>query len=178
MSYSLTPEQIGKLIGIKVKDWPGNCYSVAVNIVESGLVEGRPEYGIWQGEIAPGSYFDDRPIARHGWVRLPDGQVLDPTRWVFEGVDPYIYIGSGDDYDFGAADLRARVLGTQSVSESEVLDFLDNPEDFADERQFLHKLANTPPKAHPFLMAEVYETIDRMGCGALIPIDYQEWAGI
>ena len=64
------------------------------------------------------------------------------------------------------------------ADESEVLDFLEDPESYIDERQFLHKLANTPPKSHPFFMAEVYEEIDKLGFGALIPIDYQKWAGI
>lgn len=39
-------------------------------------------------------------FCRHGWVELEDGCVLDPTRWVFEHVEPYIYVGDPSDFEF------------------------------------------------------------------------------
>lgn len=171
-------KEIEKRIDRPAEAWKGNCYAIATACVEKGVVVGRPEYGIWQGEIAPGSFFAGHPLVRHGWVKLPGGQIFDPTRWVFEDAEPYVYVGPEDFYDMGAADLREKVLGYVSVDEAELMDFLDDPYAYEDDLKFLHQLANTPPKAHPFFMAEVYELIDKMGKGALIPIDYQEWAGI
>lgn len=159
------------------ESWKGNCYAIATAIVEDGLIEGKAEYGVWEGPIAEGSYFYGKLISRHGWIRLPDGQICDPTRWVFENVAPYIYVGPDDYYDMGAARLREQ-FGYEPASENLVLDFLDDPELFADNRKLLHRLGNTPPQAYPFLMAEVYEALDRMGFSVLIPIDYQTWAGI
>ena len=175
---TLTVQEVEEATGYSAETWKGNCYGMATAILSRGLVEGRAEYGIWHGAIAPGSYFEGRPVARHGWIRLPDGQVLDPTRWVFENVDPYIYVGPDDNYDLGGADLTKQILGDVYATEPEILDFLEDPEYFIDERRFISKLAHTPPKEHPFFMAEVYEEIDKLGMSALIPIDYQEWAGM
>jgi len=35
------------------------------------------------------------------------GTIIDPTRWVFEGARPYIYVGRSDHYDLGGNRLRA-----------------------------------------------------------------------
>jgi len=169
---------VEQAIGIPVSMWPGNCFAIATKMVDAGVVDGKPEYGIWTGPIDEGSPFKGRLIARHGWVRMPDDQICDPTRWVFENVEPYIYVGPEDHYDMGAADLREGVLGYVYADEAQILDFLDDPEAFIDEIEAIRMLANTPPKVAPYLMGEVYEAIDRMGHGAWIPIDYQEWAGI
>lgn len=167
--------QIEFLINLSVEDWKGNCYAVAQACLTTGVVKGKAEYGIWEGPIAEGSYFENYPIARHGWVRLPDGRIWDPTRWVFENVEPYIYVGPDDYYDFGASRLRKSVASYEYISESELIDFLDSPEDFADEIMVLRRLANTPPSEHPYLIAEAYEKLIAMGHGALIPIDYREY---
>lgn len=170
--------QIEYLIGLTTEEWKGNCYAVAVACVDAGVVEGEAEYGIWEGPIAPGSFFEGRPLARHGWVRLPDGQIWDPTRWVFENVEPYIYVGSDEFYDFGATRLRRSVATYDYISESQLIDFLDDPRLFEDEPLILHRIANTPPSEHPFFMAEAYEKLIEMGHEALIPVDFAKKAGV
>ncbi len=172
--YTMT--DIAATIDIPLENWPGKCWAIATECVAHDIVKGTVEYGMFQGEIAATSFFRGRPLSRHGWVRLPDGQVWDPTRWVFEDVDPYIYIGSDYDYDFGATQLNQAITGRVPADESQILEYLDNPDTFEDDREIVDMLAHTPPSAAPDLMGEVYETLERQGHGALIPIDYQIWA--
>jgi len=116
----MEPEQITIEAAVKAMDWPvekweGNCFAVATQLVKSGLVKGEAVYGAWYGEINPLGYWGGRAggmFVRHGWVLLPDGRILDPTRWSFEGVEPYIWIGSGDakEYDHGNNRLQEMVI--------------------------------------------------------------------
>lgn len=94
--------------------WKGNCYAIAKKAVDEKLIPGTAVYGMWHGPIAKGSYFEERgqrvPFVQHGWILLPEGDpsgvICDPTRWVFENVRPYIYLGPSDHYDEGANELR------------------------------------------------------------------------
>lgn len=103
----LTVETVRDAIGIPVDQWPSNCYAIAYQIVDADLVKGVPRYGHYYGPVAAGSIFAYRaqrlPFIPHGWVELTGSRdgVLDPTRWVFEDRDPYIFIGAGDEYDAG-----------------------------------------------------------------------------
>ncbi len=100
----LDPEAVATAIKIPVSDWPGNCYAIASQMVEAGLVTGRAVYGHYLGRIRPGTLFSGKPIVHHGWVVTADGQVIDPTRWVFEGVAPYIHYATtanSHEYDEG-----------------------------------------------------------------------------
>jgi hypothetical protein len=104
---NLDPEQIAEAIKWPVEKWPGNCYGVAGAIHKAGLVKGRLCYGIFHGYIDPNSCFGNRAFTHHGWVERRT-TIYDPTRWVFDGVAPYIYVGPKDDdnYDFGGNALR------------------------------------------------------------------------
>lgn len=97
----LTVAQVEKAIGIPVREWSGKCYAIACEILRAKLVKGRPAYGHWTGDVHPKSPFarDGKrpPIVRHGWIILESGAVLDPTRWVFEAVEPYLYTGMQQD---------------------------------------------------------------------------------
>jgi hypothetical protein len=109
VTYNVDPEtltvpQVEHAIGIGTKLWAGNCYAIACAILRARLVRGRPAYGHWTGHIHPQSRFatkSAKPFVRHGWVVLQErgdhaqrpGRVLDPTRWVFEHVEPYLYVG-------------------------------------------------------------------------------------
>lgn len=101
-------KDVEKAIGIPAKQWVSRCHEIACAVVESGLVKGRAVYGMYLGPVDEDSYFNHKaPCQRHGWVKLSKGRVLDPTRWVFENLPPYIYVGPGKDYDEGANRLRA-----------------------------------------------------------------------
>jgi hypothetical protein len=93
--------QCEKAIGEKAEKWVARCYEISCAIVAAGLVDGEAVYGHWIGDVAPGSHFAERgrlPFIPHGWILLKDGRVLDPTRWVFEDVDPYLYVGEEPDH--------------------------------------------------------------------------------
>lgn len=111
----LTVEHVEKALNWPAPQWQGQCYAVATQLVKHGLVEGRAVYGAWYGAINPEGWWEYKagtPFVRHGWVLLPDGRILDPTRWSFEGVEPYIWIGPGDapEYDEGNNTLSEMML--------------------------------------------------------------------
>lgn len=91
-----------KALGEKAETWVARCYEISYRIVAAGLVDGEAVYGHWLGDVAPRSHFADRghrlAFIPHGWILLKDGRVLDPTRWVFEDVAPYLYIGEEPDH--------------------------------------------------------------------------------
>ena len=98
--------------------WPGRCYELACALVKEKIVPGRAAYGHWYGKVVKGTCFNPKqPFQRHGWVvvddKLPGGVIIvDPTRWVFEGKKPYVYIGFADEnYDEGGNRYRMARLG-------------------------------------------------------------------
>lgn len=105
-------------IGEPAVQWVSRCYEIAYKLVER-LVPGRAVYGHYLGPVLPSSPFYARHHAcsftGHGWVSLPDGRVLDPTRWVFEAQEPYLHLGwpgEGEslEYDEGGNKWRERNL--------------------------------------------------------------------
>lgn len=107
MKSDLQPQVVARLIDIPVDKWPGNCHAIAIAMVKRGVVKGKAIYGHYHGYIDADSIFGPRPFTHHGWVVTPD-KIIDPTRWVFEGIDPYIYEGPKDDdaYDPGGNRVR------------------------------------------------------------------------
>lgn len=97
-----TLEECERALGEKAQAWVARCYEISFRIVKAGLVDGEAVYGHWTGPLAKGSYFDRLrrgiPFIPHGWIQLKDGRVLDPTRWVFEDVAPYLYVGEPPDH--------------------------------------------------------------------------------
>jgi len=115
---ALTIEQVETAIDIRTGNWRGNCYAIACAIVKAKLVKGRPAYGHYTGPVSKKGYFGNRaglPFNRHGWILLDDGRIMDPTRWVFENVKPYLYIvrqdNNNDDneYDEGGQTLAEQL---------------------------------------------------------------------
>lgn len=114
-------EAIAAHIQIPLHKWPGNCYNVASALCESGLLDAEPQYGHWRGPVAPDTKFYDRWLSlggwtNHGWSVLNKsvkGKKLycDPTRYVFEGVNPYIFLGPDPHgyYDLGGDTLRSQM---------------------------------------------------------------------
>jgi hypothetical protein len=102
---------IAKRINWPVMDWPGNCYAVAVSIYQAKLVPraSRCRYGVWWGPMKSRKHFLGRSFTHHGWIELPDKRIYDPTRFVFENADPYIWIGNDDKgfYDVAGQRLNA-----------------------------------------------------------------------
>lgn len=103
----LTVREVEQALELPAKRWKGNCYAIATKILAKGLVEGKAQYGHYHGEIAPGSLFDGGPIVRHGWIKTAE-HIIDPTRWVFEDVEPYIAYRPLDDPDYDLGGNRFR----------------------------------------------------------------------
>jgi hypothetical protein len=68
-----------------------------LKFLEHKLIKGVPRYGHWLGPVASGSQFFSAHVtlgwSNHGWIELPDKRICDPTRWVFEDTDPYVFLG-------------------------------------------------------------------------------------
>jgi hypothetical protein len=94
--------------------WPGRCFEIACRLLDTG-VDAHAVYGLYSGWVSPAGYYAGRAHIghhRHGWLVLADGRVFDPTRWVFENVAPYLFVGfdERDEYDVEMRRLR-RALG-------------------------------------------------------------------
>jgi hypothetical protein len=177
--------------------WKGNCFGIATEAVKRRLVPkgSVAVYGHWMGAVHPQSMFAGKPIVQHGWVLQPDGQVCDPTRWVFEHVAPYIYVGEADTYDEGGNKHRMRAIGgappynrddTQYEMTKKVLPeastwtFIEEMLGDSDAepgivcgRQLMW-LANQDPRVLGDHAANVYAVLKRLKLSGFIPYDNQQ----
>jgi hypothetical protein len=96
-----TVRQVEAAIKIKASRWPGRCHEIACKMLEAGLVQGVERYGHYYGPVALKHPRCGLPFQRHGWIETPRRLVVDPTRWAFRMVKPYIYYGPTLDYDAG-----------------------------------------------------------------------------
>ncbi|TAL42437.1 MAG: hypothetical protein EPN91_08640 [Salinibacterium sp.] len=96
--FSVTAQEAAKRIQWPLSTWPGNCFGVASKLVKDKVIKGTAVYGHWLGPVARTcKMFYGKPIINHGWILQKDGTVVDPTRYVFEGVQPYIWEGKQSD---------------------------------------------------------------------------------
>lgn len=187
----VTVKECEDAIGIPAADWAKHCHQIANAILRAGLVEGKSRYGLYFGPIAETSPFSGRTMARHGWIELSDHAIFDPTRWVFEDVDPYIFVCSEDDerieeYDIGASSIR---ISTNSAPPSHSGKLMNDVQlKFPDVVEPLLKrifartdpckmqcfwLANQSPDSLGVLAEPVYQTFVDADLGALVPIDFR-----
>ena len=190
--------QVGAFIGIPVTSWPGAYFGIASALVDSGILGGNATavFGHWTGPIHKDSYFAPRGgngFCRHGWVLVQGGEeelVVDPTRWVFEEDDPYIFVGEPTDdddewpYDEGGNKLRDACMRPPPVFDVRkkkckvnfgkatplVRLYLPIEKDFLTWEQ-LHWLANLPYDQFLGMAPQVYEELKRVGHVAYIPFD-------
>ena len=109
MKNEMNPQEMAEIINMPIERWPGQCFAVATYLVERGVVEGVVVSGHYHGYIDPDSVFGFRPFTQHSWVVVGE-EIVDPTRWVFDGVEPYIYTGSVDDVDYDVGGNRLRKM--------------------------------------------------------------------
>jgi hypothetical protein len=194
----LTLTDCEEVLGEKAPLWAGRCYEISSRIVAAGLLDGTAVYGHWLGPVHPKSPFaGGRPFVQHGWVVFPnDRRVLDPTRWVFEHEEPYLFLGDpGKLYDEGGNEWRGATRGpvpSFDVSEKQfdfdkrVMDtatwkFVERylEIDYMDEdqvpgvlsKQQVFWLANAPLADLGPHAKTVYDALVKKGEEALIPID-------
>jgi len=104
----LTIEALESSVNLAAELWHGKCSELAWAAIEL-LGHGDYAYGHYLGYVDPKGYWGKySPFSmRHGWALLEDGRILDPTRWSFENVEPYIYVGDAKDYDEGGTNCVA-----------------------------------------------------------------------
>tara|TARA_B100000614_G_scaffold262909_1_gene300518 strand:+ start:87376 stop:88005 length:630 start_codon:yes stop_codon:yes gene_type:complete len=201
-SWRLRARDAAEAIDIPLEEWHGNCFAIAVAILKAGLVEGEAVYGVYQGPIsADGFWADRRKLAgtigvHHGWIDLRNGQILDPTRWSFENVEPYIHETRRDDEEYDAYGMRLRSQLQQPCPTKKPCDqikSLDLSEgaratvctlmgreneigsngDMSVSQVFW--LANLDPQLLGEYAVEIYNAITNANFGAFIPIDSDQF---
>jgi len=137
---------LAERIGIPIEQWPGACYGIAGAVQE--VFGGELRYGHWLGPVSDGcpveGFKSGAPFQRHGWLELDDGSIVDPTRWVFEGVEPYVYEGPNDYYDAGGNQFREAMLGPC-------------PDYDPNEERTTLAVWKFDANAHRFVMQEIFE---------------------
>ena len=170
--------------------WAGNCYGVAVTIFKAKLVPAKSHvrYGVWHGPIDAGSQFAGRAFTHHGWIELPDGRIYDPTRFVFEGKPPYIWIGSNDQnfYDLAGQRLNKMLSSECPVAREKPVKLTDPQREILG--QFLPSicerdpdfgqlmwLGNLPPDEMNGQAKSVYTVFEKLNLQALIPLYFRRY---
>lgn len=184
--------EIGKQIGTPVEDWKGRCHEIAGGLIDMKLVTGRLIYGHYLGPVSEHSMFANKlelPFIQHGWIIHESGMVVDPTRWVFEHEEPYIFIDlfgeNNDQYDEGGNVWRATQTRpppdfrkSDQVVETDTLDpavrwfimsLLSYPPKVTSKHVFW--LANLPPDTLGSLVSDIYQWIIDRDFPGFIPID-------
>lgn len=119
---SLKIEDVEKVINIPVEEWREKCHEIASLLLRKNVVSGMLRYGHWIGPIHSNSTFADRRglgFTHHGWIEQSDGTIIDPTRFEFEQVSPYIYVGLNDYYDAGGNQFRELMMREPPVFNEE-----------------------------------------------------------
>lgn len=184
--------EIEKRLGLPAEQWKGHCHEIAALISDVFDIDCRLCYGHWHGTVVTESplYRAWAPFARHGWLELPDGRVYDPTRWVFEGKEPYVYVGPNDFYDEGGDALRQALESVKPVpgpdadprkvplriTDLGARDFVAKIFDTVPEDLNLHQvfyLANLSRRTLGAHILPIYRAIVDAGQGMAIPIDNQ-----
>lgn len=192
--------QVAKVIGVPAAEWPGRCHEIALLMQKHDLLpkNARVVYGMWLGPIADNSKFAGRPFTHHGWVICKDGSVIDPTRFAFEGVEPYVYEGpSGQEYDEAGMRFATRFRGPAPEYNPDQKQFklpmehmqltalgclLDLARGEGKPEQLrvtwcldqLVWLGNTPPNLLGDLAEPLYEALKEIGMIAVVPIDFRK----
>lgn len=191
----LSVEIVEEWIDWPASEWPGKCYQVANAIIDSRLVDGVAVCGHWTGPVAPETLFAGRagawPFVHHGWIETgpataPVPYIIDPTRFVFEGVAPYIYQGWDESgyYDPGGDKWRrsmesppplyhpdqrpADISFDDALAEQAVMTMLRHPPQITVEQVFW--LANLSRKTLGGLAKPLYRALEA-SYQAFIPID-------
>lgn len=181
LKHEFAIDLVEKKIWIPASEWPGRCYEIAAKILKSEIVNGKLRYGHWLGPVKFGTMFYGKQLIHHGWIEQKD-LIIDPTRWVFEGVASYIYVGENDYYDVGGNVFRSLSLQPPQSYENQkevevkaskeleefLLNLLGHPYLTA---VGLFWIANLPVKMLGSFAKETYRLLDKMKMSAFVPID-------
>jgi hypothetical protein len=174
-------------INIKT-DLEWNCFAVSTvlaDLLKDKGINARAVYGMWRGYCVEKSMSSD---FRHGWVIIDNKIIIDPTRWVFDGVDPKLFRTTTKNiqYDEGMVRFKNQFRTPFPAKEKNerIIDFnwssnvLNFFRDITGKdcsslsvRQALW-CCNIPYTSHGSLLNEVYLEFQNKGCLSFIPIDY------
>jgi hypothetical protein len=188
LSEMLTADSVAKAIGIPTKEWPGKCYQIACAMLKANLVKGRACYGHYLGDMSKSELFAGRAFTHHGWIETPDGGIVDPTRWVFDAVDPYIFESKSipNEYDEGGNKLL--LMTQRPVPDHEPEGRVTAIPDGEGKDLMMALMGRKEPQSNLCLAEEIwlgnlslmvlkeqaallYQTLVDMGCRAMIPYD-------
>lgn len=188
--------------GLPADQWHGRCFEIATAAAKL-IPDSRAVYGHWLGGIAEGSWWFHRkgqPFIQHGWVKLKGGGIMDPTRFSFEGKDPYLWEGplNKNEYDEGGNKWRMAMMGTCPEFDAEsskqvynittrhlpskawgfVEKLLGLDRCFDEEYEpgdvtveQLHWLANYDPNFFEGHARDIYQMLDKFQLKGLVPYD-------
>ena len=187
------------VLGEPIGEWDGRCHEIACRIVRCGLIAGKAVYGHYRGPIARGSRwtrYRSVGFVRHGWIVTDDNKIIDPLRWSFENVSPYIYetrldpkTGLNDEYDEGGNVLRKQLMTPCPSARQKPSDRVRLSFDLRTTPSFVSALiddtcgdanltmaqvfwlANLPLTVLGDFADDIYAAICRAGHQAFIPID-------
>jgi len=185
------PHEFAEAIEVPVEEWPGRCFEIACLIVKRALVEGTPVYGHWLGPVHPdnGTFDPKRSFQRHGWVVDDDGEIIDPTRWVFENRTPYIFAGPNEDGFYDEGGNKFRDLYRRPCPSPDAHDQFPDFQVVGEARDFciaqmgpppwnvlqVGWLANLNPQPLGDLAPVLHQAIKDAGWSGFIPIDNRLW---
>ncbi len=185
----LRVSHIEKAIGLPASEWHGKCMLISKSVVELDLVTGAAVYGHYLGPVDPSSFWATRSACgfiQHSWVLLRGGRILDPTRFSFENVDPYIHVGQvKPDYDEGGNIWRASMrkpcpeanggkpagMKAGSRIDEELFEHLTNTPFAKMTWAQAHWVANLTHEELDFSLTAIYKTLEENEAKALIPHD-------
>jgi hypothetical protein len=107
----ITVEEAEKIAGVPAREWGGKCHQISSALAP--VVGGKVHRGYAPGIKPHPTSFWKGGLGQHSWIGMPDGTVVDPTRFSTEpaGTEPYIWVGPPDDYDAGGSRVRADRVG-------------------------------------------------------------------
>ncbi len=187
----LDVETAADAISYPLSKWTGQCFAVASQLVEVHQLKGEAVYGMFVGKIAKNSHFGQRQrgFTQHGWIRMKSGVLIDPTRWAFEAVTPYIFVTTDTahpDYDEGAnttLEISQKIrkasglvkkgndLAVPKDIQATVGKLLDDGPRAGVSTSELFAVANTPLKQLGPQAKVIYQWLIDAGHSALIPYD-------
>ena len=193
---TLTIEQIEKAINLPAEEWKGKCYEIVLKMLKAEIVIGRDIYGHWLGSTSETSFFASRrdlPFIQHGWIETPDKRIIDPTRWVFEDIEPYVFVSLKnnlleDIYDEGGNQWRECMMkpcpkykkSDKKINKADISKFDEEVYDYLNELfnrpeywtvGHIFWLSNLSPKFLGIYIKDVYYWLENLGFGAFIPLD-------
>ena len=185
--------RIERVISLSSSAWQGRCYEVACAIVNSRIIKGQAIYGHYYGPVANIGYWAGRKdfiFQRHGWIVKKDGTIIDPTRWSFENVKPYLASIPKDSKKYGEYDRAGNRfrqcmqspppiynpidrLALLRISDTKIENFLFKLLGWppAITVKMIFWIANLIPSKLGQFAKRIYQILDKNNYGAFIPID-------